>query len=73
MTGGRFDVSVTWKRPYWPGTLAIIVLDLCLLPFSGQGGIALQIFGLGIVLLWMAFVMFIAEPWRRKRRGQDAR
>lgn len=74
MTKPKYDVSAVWKRPYWPGSVAIIAVDAILLVFIGTpAGILLGDAAFAITVLWTVFVVIIADPRRRSRSPQTGK
>lgn len=73
MSTSKYDVSVIWRWPFWPITLAVIVAELVLVPLALSGNVNAQIIGPVLVVAWLAIAVGLnARIIRRRELAGEA-
>ena len=72
MNKSYFDVAVIWRRPFWPITVAIVVVELALIPFALEWSLWSQLLFPVLVLAWLVVALFINSRMRGKLRREHS-
>ncbi|MEO7121998.1 MAG: hypothetical protein ABI400_02545 [Lacisediminihabitans sp.] len=72
MNRDDFDVSVIWKRPLWPITVVVVLIEIICIPLSlnPRYGVVVQIFGPVLLLSWFVVALVLSARIRRRGAGR---
>jgi hypothetical protein len=68
MNREALDVSVIWKRPLWPFTVLVVIIEIILIPLAlnPRYGLAAQIVAPTLLFSWITAALIFSA--RRRRR-----